>query len=80
MITLEEDFIGKKTNVSHFNIFVSFFYVHVTKYAKKKLEPTAEIGIFVGYTETHHNYQVYFPNSRMTVVRQDIKFDEEKAM
>eukprot|EP00253_Pinus_taeda_P001814 PITA_01814 len=36
--------------------------------------------IFVGYTDTPHNYRVYFPNSRKTVVRWDIKFQEEKAM
>jgi hypothetical protein len=47
---------------------------------RKKLEPTAEIGIFVGYTDTPHNYRVYFPANRMTVVRRDVKFDEEKAM
>ena len=34
----------------------------------------------MGYTKTPHNYRVYFPNSRMTVVRWDIKFNEEKAM
>ena len=68
MSTLEEAFIGKKHDVSHFNIFGSFVYVHVTKDVRKKLEPTAEIRIFVGYTETPHNYPVYFPNSRMIVV------------
>ena len=40
----------------------------------------AEIGIFVGHIDTPHNYPVYFPNNKMNVVRQDIKFDEEKAM
>ena len=64
----EEDFTGKKLNVSHLNIFGSSVYVHVTKNARKKLEPTTEVGIFVGYTETPHNYRVYFPNSRMTMV------------
>ena len=52
----------------------------MTKNAKKKLEPTTEVGIFVGYTETPHNYCVYFPNNQMTVVRRDIKFNEEKTM
>ena len=33
----------------------------------------------MGYTKTPHNYRVYFPDSRMTVVRRDIKH-EEKAM
>ena len=52
----------------------------MTKDARKKLELTAEVGIFVGYTETPHNYRVYFRNSRMAVVRRDIKFSEVKAM
>jgi hypothetical protein len=80
MSTPEEAFIGKKPNVSHFNIFGSSVYVHVTKDARKKLEPTAEVGIFVGYIETPHNYRVYFPNSKMIVMRRDIKFDEGKSM
>ena len=50
MSTLEEDFTGNKLDVSHFKIFGSSVYVHVTKNAKKKLELTAEVGIFVGYT------------------------------
>ena len=68
MSTLEEAFIGKKPDISHLKIFGSSFYIHVTKDARKKLEPTTEVGIFVGYTETPHNYHVYFPNSQMNVV------------
>jgi urease accessory protein UreE len=54
--------------------------VHVNKDVRKKLEPTAEVGIFVGYIETPHNYHVYLSNSKMNVMRWDIKFDEGKAM
>jgi hypothetical protein len=68
MSTPEEAFTGKKLDVSHFKIFISSIYVHVTKDARKKLEPTAKVGIFVGYTETPNNYRVYFPNSKMTVM------------
>ena len=64
----EEAFTGKKPDVSHFNIFGSSVYVYVTKDARKKLELTAEVGIFVGYKETPHNYRVYFPDSRMTII------------
>ena len=39
-----------------------------------------EVGIFVGYIDTPHNYRVYLSDSRKTVVRWDIKFQEEKAM
>ena len=76
----EEAFTGKKPDVSHFNIFGSSIYMHVTNELRKKLELTAEVGIFVGYTETPHNYRVYFPNNRITMLRRDIKFNEEKAM
>ena len=68
MSTPEEAFTGKKPDISHLKIFGSSVYIHVTKDARKKLELTTEVGIFVGYTETPHNYHVYFPDSRMTVV------------
>ena len=68
MSTLEEYFIGKKPDISHLKIFGSSVYIHVTKDARKKLELTAEVGIFVGYTKTPHNDCVYFPNSWITVV------------
>ena len=54
--TPEESFTGKKPDVSHFKIFGSSIYVPMTKDARKKLESTTDIGIFVGYTETPHNY------------------------
>jgi hypothetical protein len=69
MSTPGEDFTGKKPDVSHFKIFGSSVYLHVTKNARKKLELTAEVGILVVYIETPHNYHVYFPNSKMTVMR-----------
>ena len=80
MSTPEEAFSGKKLDISHLKIFGSPVYIHVTKDARKKLEPIAKVGIFVGYTETPHNYRVYFPDSQMIVVRRDIKFHEDKAM
>ena len=78
MSTLKEAFSGKKLDISHLNIFGSPVYIHVTKDAKKKLELTTEVGIFVGYTETPQNYRVYFPDSRKNVVRRDIKFMRRK--
>ena len=80
MSTPKEAFSSKRPDISHLRIFGSHVYIHVTKDARKKLEPTAEVGIFVGYTNTPHKYCVYFQESRKTVVRQDIKFHEEKAM
>ena len=75
-----ETFFGKRLDVSHFQIFGSSVYCHVTKAALKKLDPTTELGILVGYTDTPHNYRVYLPTSQRTVVCRDLKFDEQKAM
>lgn len=36
--------------------------------------------MFVGYSDTHHNYWVYLPSPKMTIVHKDVKFDEEKSM
>ena len=80
MKTPEKAYFGKRLDVGHFRIFSSSVYFHVTKDAQKKLELITELGIFVGYTDTHHNYQGYFPLSRMTVVCKDVRFDEEKVM
>ena len=56
MKRLEEAFSGKSPNVGHFRIFGSSVYFHVKMDAQKKLELTVELGIFVGYTDTPHNY------------------------
>ena len=52
MSTPLEVFSGKRADISHLRIFGSPVYFHVTKNARKKLESTAEVGIFVGYTDT----------------------------
>jgi len=63
MSTPEEAYSGKKPDLSHLRIFGANVYMHVTKDARKKLEPTTKVGIFVQYTNTPHNYRVYFPDS-----------------
>jgi len=80
MKILEEAYSDKRPDVGHFNIFGSSVYFHVTKDTQKNIELTIELGIFVGYTNTPHNYQVYLSTSRMIVVCRDVRFDEEKAM
>eukprot|EP00253_Pinus_taeda_P027804 PITA_27804 len=80
MITAKEAFLGRKPYVSHFRIFGASVYYHVSKESRKKLESKIELGVFLGYTKTPHNYRVYFPSLRMTVVRREVKFDEEKVM
>ena len=79
-MSTQEDFLGKIKNVLYFKIFGSYVYFHVTKDVRKKLEPTIELGIFVGYNDTPHKYRVYFLAYRMTMVRRDVKLNEQKAM
>ena len=58
METSEEAYSDKRPDVGHFRIFESSVYFHVTKDAQKKLKPKTELGIFVGYIDTPHNYRV----------------------
>ena len=51
-VTLEEAFSGKKPDVGHLRIFWCIAYSYVPKDKRTKLEPTAEKGIFEGYSET----------------------------
>jgi len=80
MITPEEDFSGRKSNLSHSNIFGASIYFHISKESRKNLELKIELGVFVGYTKTPHTYCVYFPSIRMIVVWRDVNFDEEKVL
>lgn len=80
MKTPMEAFLGNRPDVSHFCIFGSLVFYHVTKYAQKKLDPTTKLGILVGYTDTPHNYRVFLPASQRTVVCRDLKFDEQRSM
>ena len=80
MTTPEEAFSGRKSDVSHLRIFGAYVYCHASKESRKNIEPTIEVGVLMGYIETPHKYHVYFPSLKMTVVRRDAKFDEEKAM
>jgi hypothetical protein len=78
-LTPEEAFTGKKLEVGHFRIFGCLVYCHVPSDKRTKLDSTAEKGIFVGYNETSKAYRVYVPALKKTMVRRDVRFEEEKA-
>ena len=44
-----------------------------------KLEPMAEKGIFMGYSETSKAYRTFIPSKQRVVIRRDVKFEEERA-
>ena len=57
--TLEEAFTGVTPYVGHFKMFGCLTFSHVPFEKRTKLEPIAEKGIFVGYSETSKAFQIY---------------------
>ena len=51
----------------------------IPKEKRTKMEPMAENGIFMGYSETSKAYQIFIPSKRRVVIRRDMKFEEERA-
>ena len=78
-MTLEEAFSGKQPDIGHLRIFGCITYSYIAKEKRTKLEPTAEKGIFVGYSETSKAFRIYIPAQRRVVVRRDVKFEEDRA-
>jgi hypothetical protein len=77
--TPEEAFSGKKPDVGHFRIFGCLTYSHVPSEKRTKLETTTEKGIFVGYSETSKAFRIYIPSLRKTILRRDVRFEEDGA-
>jgi hypothetical protein len=78
-MTPKEAFYGKKPKVGHFRIFGRITYSYVPSKKRTKLEPMAERGIFFGYSETSKAFCIYLPSLRKTVLRRDVRFEEEGA-
>lgn len=55
-MTPEEAFTGVRPHVDHLRIFGCVTFSHVPKDLRRKLDPTAEIGLLVGYSETVKAY------------------------
>jgi hypothetical protein len=79
-VTHEEAFMGKKPYIIHLRIFGCVFYCHIPTEKRTKLDPTTKKRILVGYNETSKSYRIYIPSTRKTVVRRNIKFEEERAL
>jgi len=78
-MTPDEAFTGQKPQVGHLRIFGCVTYSFIPKEKRRKMEPTAEKGIFVGYSEISKAYRIYIPALRSVVVRRDVKFEEQRA-
>jgi hypothetical protein len=76
-MTPEEDFSRKKPEVGHLRIFGCITYSYVPSEKTKNLEPMTERGIFFGYSETSKAFCIYLPSLRKTVLRRDVRFEED---
>ena len=70
--TPEEVFTGTRPDVSHIRIFESVCYCHVHADTRKKLDPSGEKGLLVGYRETSKAYRVYIPACKRIIVSRDV--------
>jgi hypothetical protein len=78
-MTPEEAFSGNKPNVEHLRIFGCPVYFHIPKDKRKKLEPSGNKGIFVGYNESSKAYRIYILEQHKVEVSRDVTFNENMA-
>ena len=74
--TLEEVFTGIRLDVSHGSV----CYCHVHADNRKKLDPSGEKELLVGYGKISKAYKVYIPARRRIIVSRDVQFDEDRAL
>ena len=72
--------IGKKLDMSHFYIFGNLLYYHVPSDSRKKMEPTTDKGIFMGYSEISKVTRVYIPTLMKKMIRSDVRLEEGRAL
>ena len=78
--TPEEVLTGTRLDVNHIRIFGSVFYCHVHADTRKKLDPSGEKGLLIGYSETSKAYRVYIPARKRIILSRDVQFDEDRVV
>ena len=78
-MTPEESFSGKSPSVEHLRIFRCIVYIHVPKDKEKKLEPSRNRGILIGYSESSKAYRIYALGQQKIEISRDVTFDERIA-
>jgi hypothetical protein len=75
-ITSEEAWTKIKPDVSHFCVFGSIAWTHISDEKRKALQPKSEKCIFVGYSEDVKGYKLLQSHCNEIILRRDVKFDE----
>ena len=69
---------GRKPSLRHLRVFECLAFVHVPKEKRNKLGCRATPGIFVGYSATTKQYQVYDPVAKQLHLSRDVVFRENR--
>ncbi|GJX43455.1 retrovirus-related pol polyprotein from transposon TNT 1-94 [Tanacetum coccineum] len=71
---------GRKPNVEYFHVFGSLCYPTNDRDDLGKMKPKADIGIFIGYSETSKGFRIYNHHTKKIMETIHVKFDELTAM
>ena len=70
--THAEVFTSTRLDVSHIFIFGSVYYCHFHANNRKKLEPSGEKGLLVGYNDILKAYRVCISSRRRIIMIRDV--------
>ncbi|GKE78944.1 retrovirus-related pol polyprotein from transposon TNT 1-94 [Tanacetum coccineum] len=71
---------GRKLNVEYFHMFGSLCYPINDRDDLGKMKPKADIGVFIGFSETSRGFQIYNRRTKKIMETINVKFDELTAM
>ncbi|GJW62851.1 retrovirus-related pol polyprotein from transposon TNT 1-94 [Tanacetum coccineum] len=71
---------GRKPNVQYFHVFGSLCYPTNDHDDLRKIKPKADIGIFIGYSESLRGFCIYNRQTKKIIETIHVKFDELTAM
>ncbi|GJT21851.1 retrovirus-related pol polyprotein from transposon TNT 1-94 [Tanacetum coccineum] len=71
---------GRKPNVEYFHVFGSLCYPTNDQDDLGKMKPKADIGVFIGYSETSRGFRIYNRRTKKIMETIHVKFDELTAM
>jgi len=75
-----EAYFGIPPSVSHLRPFGCPTFVHIPAPLRKKLDPKAQQGIFVGYSDESKAFRIWIPGQSRVITSRDVTFDEEKIV
>ncbi|GJX56609.1 retrovirus-related pol polyprotein from transposon TNT 1-94 [Tanacetum coccineum] len=71
---------GRKPNVEYFHVFGSLCYTTNDRDDLGKIKPKADIGVFIGYSETSRGFRIYNRRTKKIMETIHVKFDKLTTM